>query len=154
MLEVKLVRVFKWFENSMLADIDSRKTFTTFKNDANIISNPVYKFKHTEIMIAEGTKEVIKSNRAFRKELKRKLTNSNSVNGLYTNGYKLLYKGKRYRGNYHYNYNIKRFMSGSTLTEKSVKLDKIFKVGESLKNKGRRLNVGGLGNPDPRKPRL
>lgn len=75
-----------------------------------------------------------------------KLVNSNNVNGLYTNGYKFLYKGKRYRGNYHYNYKTKQFMSGSTRTMKSVKLDKIFKVGESLKNKGRRLSVGGLGN--------
>lgn len=67
MFEVKLVRVFKWFEKSMLADIDSPKTFITFKNDANIVSNSAYKFKHTEIMIEENTKEVIESNRALKK---------------------------------------------------------------------------------------
>ena len=153
MLTIKLVRVFRWSEQSILAEIELPRLVEIFDKNSNIISNPVYKFKERQPR-EKKTDAQEKEMKKFEKDLNIMKSESNIIPGLYTNGYKFLYKGKRYRGNYHYNYNIKRFMSGSTLTEKSVKLDKIFKVGESLKNKGRRLSVGGLGNPDPRKPRL
>ena len=101
-----------------------------------------------KVALAELPKSISK------KDLNRKRKNNDSLIGLYTNGTKLMYKGRKYKGNYHYNKKKKQFMSGKEWTMKSVKLDKIFRAGESLKNKGRRLSVGGLGNPDPRKPRL
>ena len=154
MVEIKFVRVYKWYEKSTVANIELPSASSRFNNDSNIISNPVYKFKDTELTLSKRTEQVAEVESKFKKDLNRKRKNNDSLIGLYTNGTKLMYKGRKYKGNYHYNKKKKQFMSGKEWTMKSVKLDKIFRAGESLKNKGRRLSVGGLGNPDPRKPRL
>ena len=120
---VTKVVVYGWGQNSIFAKItDADKMFP--KNidlDDNIISDDAIIMENKEY--SETSSDHI-SNMDRNPNVE---VSNNIVKGLYTNGNSFTFNRKRYKGYYHYNKDKKLYMTGATLTHKSVPLKKIRK---------------------------
>ena len=111
------------------------------KND-NVINTDDYSFKDDDI----------KTNLKINKQHMLKPLSFN-INSLYTKGNQyMLPSGRFYKGYYHYSTRKKIYRTRRKEDDRSVNLKQRLDL-KRVKNK-RNIKVGGLGNPDPRKPRI
>ncbi len=144
-ISIKKAKIYPFGYNSIFATIEDY-TENKFKKNYEVIGTTSIKFDDIQHSLANIKHTDSTEKLEYNKD-------DNIIEHLYTSNKRFKRGSKIYKGYYHYHKDTKKFMTGKTHSVQSREL-KPANIKQSIGHIYKQIKVGGLGNPDPRKPRL
>ena len=127
--KVSQARIYTWGQGSIIATIEERALrFNTVDFDDNIVSDDSTTIYDGEFKKMQPYKLTPLEEKKAKEDIRhiKSLKHNNVIHGLYTKCNSFTYKGRFYKGYYHYNADKKMFMTGEDYSVYSEQLKKIY----------------------------